>query len=157
MQISSHWKHMYNKEKQTHYSYMGYNVTKCIYCLLFGGLWWSMIKIGPSCFQAIFSHISAYLSNNETSWQELLKFKSRILLFFTFFLFLRVMGPLHRIQGYQNFKRGWPLHSRHQHQLFIYGIQCDKKNALQLQNGCQRPFELSDFGQNLSSGHIMHV
>ena len=69
MQTSSQWRHIYNKEKQfeNSFSYMSQNVNKiCIFWAIWGALrGCSIIRVGLSCFPAIITPISMYMSNME--------------------------------------------------------------------------------------------
>ena len=83
----------------------------------------SMIRLGLSCFPAILSPISMYMSNKETIWSEIFKFKPKIWKKYTFFSYLneyfREVRPHHRADI-------CITREKNNCQFFIYGPQYRK-------------------------------
>ena len=104
----------------------------------------SMIRLGLSCFPAILSPISMYMSNKEVIWKEILKFKPKIWKKYTFFSYLGGPGePLRQTQVNKNFRAVRPHHrtdicitrEKNNHQFFIYGPQYKKMCILGYSGG----------------------
>ena len=94
-----------------------------------------MIRLALSCFPAILSPISMYMSNKETIWKEIFKFKPKIWKNIYFFSYLGGPGgPLHRTQVNEIFRAASPhnradiciTREKNNHQFFIYGPQYTK-------------------------------
>ena len=106
---------------------------KKIFWAIYGVLrGYSMIRLGLSCFPAILSPISMYISNKETIWSEIFKFKPKIWKNIFFFSYLGGPGgPLCRTQVNKNFRAVRPHHradicitrGKNNDPLFIYGPQ----------------------------------
>ena len=143
MKTSSHWIHMYNKEKQWIISFT-YNYVKTLT---------SLAKWGPGGGGGegfnnqngpILVHIYPPFNNNlhvkyrsnliRTFWVKIKNMKKKF-----FFFFRGHVRPLHKIQGYQghqNVSKGRPHHSGDiwttrgnnlKTIFFIYGPKCKKK------------------------------
>ena len=109
MQTSSQWRQTYVHEGETIWKPDFHIWAKMEKIYISRGLRGSSM-IGLSCFPAIFSPVSMYMSNKETIWQEISKFKPKIWKKYTFFIFGGSCVALCRTQVNENFRAVRPHH-----------------------------------------------